>query len=78
MESLEKRLQSCNFDKIKLIIVDGVFSMEGDVTKLQDIVNLAHKYNANIYVDEAHSLGVFGKNGQGVCHHLGLTDELET
>jgi len=77
MESLEKRLQSCNPDKIKLIIVDGVFSMEGDVTKLQEIVDLAHKYKANIYVDEAHSLGVFGKNGQGICHHLGLTNEVD-
>ena len=77
MESLEKRLQSCNPDKIKMIIVDGVFSMEGDVTKLEEIVALAHKYNANIYVDEAHSLGVFGKNGQGVCHHLGLTSEVD-
>jgi len=77
MKSLEKRLQSCNPDKIKLIIVDGVFSMEGDVTKLQKIVDLAHKYNANIYVDEAHSLGVFGKNGRGICHHLGLTDEVD-
>ena len=77
MVSLEKRLQSCNPDKIKLIIVDGVFSMEGDITKLQEIVDLTHKYNANIYVDEAHSLGVFGKNGQGICHHLGLTDEVD-
>lgn len=77
MESLENRLKSCSPDKVKLIIVDGVFSMEGDVTKLQEIVNLAHKYDANIYVDEAHSLGVFGKNGQGICHHLGLTDEVD-
>lgn len=77
MESLEKRLQSCAPDKIKLIVVDGVFSMEGDVTKLQEIVDLAHKYDANIYVDEAHSLGVFGKNGQGICHHLGLTSEVD-
>ena len=77
MESLENRLKSCSPDKVKLIIVDGVFSMEGDVTKLHEIVDLAHKYNANIYVDEAHSLGVFGKNGQGICHHLGLTQEVD-
>ena len=77
MESLEKRLQSCNPDKIKLIVVDGVFSMEGDITKLHEIVDLAHKYDANIYVDEAHSLGVFGKNGQGICHHLGLTNDVD-
>ena len=77
MESLENRLKSCSPDKVKLIIVDGVFSMEGDVTKLHEIVDLAHKYNANIYVDEAHSLGVFGKNGQGISHHLGLTQEVD-
>ena len=77
MESLEKRLQACAPEKVKLIIVDGVFSMEGDITKLQEIVDLAHKYNATIYVDEAHSLGVFGKNGQGICHYLGLTNEVD-
>jgi 8-amino-7-oxononanoate synthase len=77
MESLEKRLQSCNPEKVKLIVVDGVFSMEGDVAKLPEIVKLAEKYNAGIYVDEAHSLGVFGKQGQGVCHYLGLTDKID-
>jgi len=77
MASLEKRLQSCEPDKIKLIVVDGVFSMEGDITHLQEIVDLSHKYGASIYVDEAHSLGVFGKYGQGICHQLGLTDEVD-
>ena len=77
MESLEKKLQMCEPDKIKMIVVDGVFSMEGDVAKLPEIVALSKKYNANIYVDEAHSLGVFGKQGRGVCDHFGLTKEVD-
>ncbi|MDR3326762.1 MAG: pyridoxal phosphate-dependent aminotransferase family protein [Prevotellaceae bacterium] len=77
MESLEKKLEFCNPDKIKLIVVDGVFSMEGDVSNLKEIVRLANKYSANIMVDEAHSLGVFGKYGQGICHELGLADEVD-
>lgn len=51
--------------------------MEGDVCKLPDIVDLAHKYNASIMVDEAHGIGVFGKGGRGVCDHFGLTDEVD-
>ena len=77
MESLEKKLQMCEPDKIKMIVVDGVFSMEGDVAKLPEIVALSKKYNANIYVDEAHSLGVFGKQGRGVCDHFGLTKDVD-
>ncbi len=77
MESLEKVLKQCNPDKVKIIVVDGVFSMEGDVVKLPEIVDLAKKYNASIMVDEAHSLGVFGKNGAGVCEHFGLTNDVD-
>jgi 8-amino-7-oxononanoate synthase len=77
MNSLEKQLQTCNPDKVKLIVVDGVFSMEGDVANLPEIVRLAKKYNANIMVDEAHSLGVFGKNGQGVCNEFGVKDDID-
>ncbi|MBQ0114516.1 MAG: pyridoxal phosphate-dependent aminotransferase family protein [Bacteroidales bacterium] len=77
MASLEKQLQKCEPDRVKLIVTDGVFSMEGDVCKLPDIVDLAHKYNANIMVDEAHGIGVFGKGGRGVCDHFGLTDEVD-
>ena len=77
MESLEKVLSRCDYDKIKLIVVDGVFSMEGDVVNLPEIVRLAHKYNASIYVDEAHSLGVFGNQGRGLCNHFGLTDDVD-
>lgn len=77
MESLEKKLQMCEPDKVKLIVVDGVFSMEGDVAKLPEIVSLCKKYNANVYVDEAHSLGVFGKQGRGICDHFGLTKDVD-
>lgn len=77
MESLEKQLKRCEPDKIKLIIVDGVFSMEGDVAKLPEIVKLAKQYNANIYVDEAHGIGVFGEQGRGVCNHFGVTDDVD-
>lgn len=77
MEDLEKQLQRCEPDAVKLIIVDGVFSMEGDLAPLPEIVRLKKKYNASIYVDEAHGLGVFGKNGRGVCDHFGVTDDVD-
>ena len=77
MEDLEKQLQKCDPDRVKLIVVDGVFSMEGDLCKLPEIVKLKKKYNAAIMVDEAHGIGVFGKQGRGVCNHFGLTDEVD-
>lgn len=77
MASLEKVLASCPIDKIKLIVVDGVFSMEGDVAPLKEIIALAKKYNAQVMVDEAHGVGVFGEQGQGICHHLGVTDDVD-
>jgi 8-amino-7-oxononanoate synthase len=77
MASLEKVLASCPIDKIKLIVVDGVFSMEGDVAPLPEIIALAKKYNAQVMVDEAHGVGVFGEQGQGICHHLGVTDDVD-
>ena len=77
MEYLEKQLQKCKPDAVKLIVVDGVFSMEGDLANLPEIVRLKHKYNASIMVDEAHGLGVFGRNGRGVCDHFNLTDEVD-
>ena len=77
MEHLEKFLQQCEPDKIKLIVADGVFSMEGDVAKLPEMVDLAKKYNASIMIDEAHSLGVFGATGAGVCEHFGVQNDVE-
>ena len=77
MEDLERVLQKLPKEAIKLIVVDGIFSMEGDLAKLPEIVELKHKYNCSLMVDEAHGLGVFGKQGRGVCDHFGLTDEVD-
>ena len=77
MESLEKQLQKCDPDKVKLIVTDGVFSMEGDVANLPEIVRLAKKYNASVMVDEAHGIGVFGEGGRGTCNHFGVTDDVD-
>ena len=70
-------LKNLPHEAIKLIVVDGVFSMEGDLANLPKIVELKHKYNCSIMVDEAHGLGVFGKEGRGVCDYFGLTDEID-
>ena len=77
MEDLERQLQKCTPESVKLIVVDGVFSMEGDLANLPEIVRLKHKYNAVLMVDEAHGLGVFGREGRGVCDHFGLTDQVD-
>lgn len=77
MESLEAQLKKCDPDKVKLIVTDGVFSMEGDVCNLPEIVRLAKQYDATVMVDEAHGIGVFGKGGRGVCDHFGLTDDVD-
>lgn len=77
MADLERILEKLPHDAIKLIVVDGVFSMEGDLAKLPEIVELKHKYNCSIMVDEAHGLGVFGDQGRGVCHHFGLQDDID-
>ncbi len=81
MASLETVLQRIDKerepDAIKLIVMDGVFSMEGDVAKLPDIVALAKRYNANVMVDDAHGLGVMGELGRGTCNHFGLTDDVD-
>lgn len=77
MESLEKVLSRCEPDKIKLIAVDGVFSMEGDLANLPEIVRLSKKYQANIMVDDAHGLGVVGDLGRGTASHFGVTDDVD-
>lgn len=77
MEDLERVLAKLPHEAIKLIVVDGVFSMEGDLAKLPQIVELKHKYNCSVMVDEAHGIGVFGREGRGVSDHFGLTDEVD-
>ena len=77
MESLESTLKRCEPNSIKLIVVDGVFSMEGDIIDLPKVVELAEKYNANIMVDDAHGIGVLGKHGEGTAAHFGLTDKVD-
>ena len=77
IENKKKKLQMCDPDKVKLIITDGVFSMEGDVANLPKICELAKKYNAAVYVDEAHGIGVFGNQGRGTCDHFGVTKDVD-
>lgn len=77
MASLEEALAKCKEDSIKLVVTDGVFSMEGDVANLPAMVQLCKKYNATLMVDEAHSIGVFGEGGRGVCNHFGVTDDVD-
>ncbi len=77
IDHLEKVLKKCEIDKVKLIVADGVFSMEGDVAPLPKMVELAKRYNASLYVDEAHSLGVFGATGAGVSEHFGVSKDVD-
>ena len=77
MKSLEKKLKMCTPESLKLIVVDGIFSMEGDIINLPEVVRLAEKYGATIMVDDAHSIGVLGKNGSGTASHFGLTDNVD-
>lgn len=76
MDDLERILAS-QPDKGKLIVVDGVFSMEGDIVNLPEIVQLARKYGARVMVDDAHATGVLGKEGRGTSEHFGLEDEVD-
>ena len=77
MFALEKKLVSCEKEAVKLIVIDGIFSMEGDIAKLDEVVELAQKYNATIMVDDAHSIGVLGENGSGTASHFGLTHSVD-
>ena len=77
MDALKSKLKLCHKDRIKLIVVDGIFSMEGDIINLPEVVKLAEHYGASIMVDDAHSLGVLGKNGSGTASHFGLTDKVD-
>ena len=77
MKDLEIVLSKIPEEKGKLIIVDGVFSMEGDICNLPEIVKLAKKYGARIIVDDAHATGVLGKTGRGTCEYFGLHKEVD-
>ena len=77
MADLERVLQKLPYEAVKLIVVDGVFSMEGDLAKLPEIVELKKKYNCSVMVDEAHGIGVFGRQGRGVCDHFGVSDDID-
>jgi 8-amino-7-oxononanoate synthase len=77
MKSLESKLKICSPESLKLIVVDGIFSMEGDIINLPEVVKLSEKYNGSIMVDDAHSLGVIGKGGSGTADHFGLTDKVD-
>ncbi|MCX7785391.1 MAG: pyridoxal phosphate-dependent aminotransferase family protein [candidate division WOR-3 bacterium] len=77
MKDLERVLSSLDKDCGKLIIVDGIFSMEGDIIDLPNVVRLAKKYKARVMVDDAHSVGVLGKRGAGTAEHFGLEDSVD-
>lgn len=77
MDDLRKKLSRLPEDAAKLIVADGIFSMEGDLVNLPEIVKIADEYGANIMMDDAHSLGVIGHNGSGTASHFGLTDKVD-
>ena len=77
MKSLESRLHECGRDSGKLIAVDGVFSMGGDIADLPRLCELAEEYQAGLLVDDAHAIGVLGENGAGTAAHFGLTDKVD-
>src|SRR5512139_2434327 len=76
MGSLEFVLKGCG-DKGKLVVVDGVYSMEGDIAPLPDIVKMCKKYGARLMVDDAHGVGVLGKTGRGTAEHFGLEKDVD-
>ncbi len=76
MAALANRLERIDAEAAKLIVVDGVFSMEGDIIQLPELVRLAQRHNAVVMVDDAHSIGVLGKHGAGTADHFGLTEQV--
>lgn len=77
MQDLQRKLSLLPEEAVKLIAVDGIFSMEGDIVKLPELVKIADQYGANIMVDDAHSLGVIGVKGAGTASHFGLNDDVD-
>jgi 8-amino-7-oxononanoate synthase len=77
MDDLERQLASLDKNTGILIVVDGVYSMEGDLANLPGVVKLAKKYKAKVMVDDAHGIGVMGKNGRGTCEYFGVEDDVD-
>ena len=77
MNDLEDILKNLSKEKLKMIVVDGIFSMEGDICPLPEIVDLSEKYGALVMVDDAHALGVIGDAGRGTANHFGLTEDVD-
>lgn len=77
MDHLEELLKNYSFSQPKIIITESVFSMDGDFGKISDIVNLAKKYSALTFVDEVHGVGLYGKNGAGLCAELCLSNQID-
>ena len=77
MEDLERVLSGLEHESGKLIVVDGVFSMEGDVADLPQIVKLAKRFGVRVMVDDAHGIGVMGPNGRGTAEHFGLEGQID-
>lgn len=77
MEDLERVLATLKPEDPKLIVADGVFSMEGDIINLPKVVELARKYQAGVYIDEAHAIGVIGETGRGTGEHFGMQDDID-
>jgi 7-keto-8-aminopelargonate synthetase-like enzyme len=77
MQDLRRKLSRLPEDAAKLIVSDGIFSMEGDLVNLPEMVNIANEFGANIMMDDAHSLGVIGFNGSGTASHFNLTEDVD-
>ena len=77
MDDLERVLQKIPIEASKLVVTDGVFSMEGDVAPIDKLVDICDRYQATLMVDEAHGLGVFGREGRGTCDHFNCLDKVE-
>jgi len=77
MQSLEQQLRRVEGDGAKIIVMDGIFSMEGDIADLPGIIALAKAYDATVIVDDAHAVGVIGEQGRGTGHHFGLQDQVD-
>lgn len=77
MAHLEELLMNCSIEQPKIIIFESIYSMDGDFGKIQEIINLAQKYQALTYVDEVHAVGLYGNTGAGLCEEFGLSDKID-